>query len=121
MAQKSLVNTRLTPKPLKKFLRPDKPLAYALLQAMEEKFEEVIDGADFDGGRAIPIAGHELDYQKWLRTYAPHAASSEPWHASPHPSTPRMCPPSARPWTWARPTKTTGSRCLQATTSPNNG
>jgi len=77
MAQKSLVNTRATPKPLKKFIRPDKPLSLALLQAMEEKFDEVIDGGDFDSGKAVPITGHELDYSRWLKTYAPHAASAE--------------------------------------------
>jgi protocatechuate 4,5-dioxygenase alpha chain len=59
------------------------------------------------------------------RTASPRLGRQErkqlTWHASPHPSTPRTCPPSARPWTWARPRKPTGSRCSPATTSPSSG
>lgn len=76
MSAKSNVNTRITPKALKKFIRPDKPLSAALLEAMTERFDEMIDGGDFDTGQATPIAGNELPYDRWLKTYAPHAASS---------------------------------------------
>jgi hypothetical protein len=42
---------------------------------MQEKFDDVVDGGDFDS-RAYPIDGAELEYQKWLRKFAPHAASA---------------------------------------------
>jgi hypothetical protein len=75
MAQKSQVNTRITPKALKKFIRPNKPLTVALLQAMQERFDIQVDGSEF-GSVAHPIDGHEMDYQRWLKRYAPHAASA---------------------------------------------
>ena len=76
MKQRSTVNTRVTPRNLKKFIRPDKPLSVALLEAMEDEFDTIIKIGDFDKGRAYPIEGSELEYKSWLRTYAPHAASS---------------------------------------------
>jgi hypothetical protein len=42
---------------------------------MQEKFDENIDGSEF-GSVAHPIEGHELEYSKWLKRYAPHAASA---------------------------------------------
>lgn len=77
MAQKPTVNKRLTPKALKKFVRPDKPLSIALLEAMREKLDDAIDMGDFDDTKAHPINGHEMPYQQWLKVFAPHAASSE--------------------------------------------
>lgn len=67
---------KLTPKRFKQFARPDKPLANALLEAMDARLKDIIDTGDYNSGRAYSINGAELDYQKWLRTYAPHAASS---------------------------------------------
>jgi hypothetical protein len=75
--KKSLVNSRITPKALKKFTRPDKPLSVALLESMIENLDTIIDTSDFSGGGSYPISGHELDYERWLRTYAIHAASAE--------------------------------------------
>ena len=69
------MNTRITPKALKKFIRPNKPLTVALLQAMQERFDIQVDGSEF-GSVAHPIDGHEMDYQRWLKRYAPHAASA---------------------------------------------
>jgi len=46
---------------------------------------------------------------------------SWPWHASPHPSTPRTYRPSARRWTSASPATITGGPCSRATTSPSTG
>jgi hypothetical protein len=74
---KSSVNTRLTPRSLKKFVRPDKPLQIALLEAMKMELSEAVENGDFDSGKAVPLQGHELGYESWLRTYAPHAASSD--------------------------------------------
>lgn len=74
--RKSNVNTRVTPTALKKYIRPDKPLAVALLEAMDGEFDTILKMGDFDNGRAFPIEGAEMDYRTWLRTYAPHAASS---------------------------------------------
>jgi hypothetical protein len=67
---------KLTPKKFKQFARPDKPLANALLEAMDARLKDIIDTGDYNSGRAYSINGAELDYQKWLKTYAPHAASS---------------------------------------------
>ena len=67
---------KLTPKRFKQFARPDKPLANALLEAMDARLKDIIDTGDYNSGRAYSINGAELDYQKWLKTYAPHAASS---------------------------------------------
>ena len=71
------VNTRSTPKKLKKFVRPDKSLAVSLLEALEEELAETISAGDFDSGKATPLTGADLDYTTWLKTYAPHAASSK--------------------------------------------
>jgi hypothetical protein len=68
---------KLTPKRFKQFARPDKPLANALLEAMDARLKDIIDTGDYNSGRAYSINGAELDYQKWLKTYAPHAASSK--------------------------------------------
>lgn len=89
MAQKPTVNKRLTPKALKKFVRPDKPLSIALLEAMREKLDDAIDMGDFDDTKAHPINGHEMPYQQWLKVFAPHAASSE------------MGAHHTRAWEWA--------------------
>jgi len=67
---------KLTPKKFKQFARPDKPLANALLEAMDARLKDIIDTGDYNSGRAYSINGAELDYQRWLKTYAPHAASS---------------------------------------------
>lgn len=70
------ISSRTTPRSFRKFVRPDKPLNIALMEAMEEELDTIIRVGDFDQGRAYPIEGSELGYQAWLRTYAPHAASS---------------------------------------------
>lgn len=74
--KKSNVNTRLTPRPFRKYVRPDKPLSIALLEAMTNEFDTILRTGDFDSGKAFPIEGSELDFRSWLRMYAPHAASS---------------------------------------------
>ncbi len=74
--KRSSVRTSLTPRNFRKFVRPDKPLELALLEAMEEEFDTIVKNGDFDSGSAHPMDGHELPYDQWLRTYAPHAASS---------------------------------------------
>jgi hypothetical protein len=68
---------KLTPRRFKQYTRPDKPLSHALLEAMDARLKEVIETGDYNSGRAYQISGAELDYKTWLRTYAPHAASSE--------------------------------------------
>jgi hypothetical protein len=68
---------KLTPKKFKQFARPDKPLANALLEAMDARLKEIIDTGDYNSGRAYSINGADLDYKTWLKTYAPHAASSK--------------------------------------------
>lgn len=52
--KKSNVNTRITPKALKKFTRPDKPLSVALLESMIESIDTIIDTADLNGGWLLP-------------------------------------------------------------------
>lgn len=74
--KRSNVKTSLTPRNFRKFVRPDKPLELALLEAMEEEFDTIVRNGDFDSGTAHPMDGWNLDYKHWLRTYAPHAASS---------------------------------------------
>lgn len=73
---KNQVSSRLTPRSLKKFVRPTKPLAVALLEAMSAEIDTAIELGDFDSGLATALPGHELDYENWLKVYAPHAASS---------------------------------------------
>jgi len=68
---------KLTPKKFKQFARPDKPLANALLEAMDARLKDIIETGDYNSGRAYSINGSELDYKTWLKTYAPHAASSD--------------------------------------------
>ena len=80
---------KMTPKKFKQFARPDKPLTHALLEAMDARLKEVIDTGDYDSGKAFKINGSELDYLTWLKTFAPHAASSE------------LAPHHKRAWDWA--------------------
>ena len=68
---------RSTPKEFRRFTQSDKPLAVALLEALNAQIGEVIKTGDYDSGRAFPIDGASLDYKTWLRTFAPHAMSSE--------------------------------------------
>lgn len=74
--KKTSVNTRLVPKAFKKYVRPDKDLSLALLEAALDDLEQTIQIGDFDSGSAYPSDGAELDYRHWLKAYAPHAASS---------------------------------------------
>ena len=74
--RRNATSTRQTPRAFKKFVRPDKPLSLALLEALDNELDTIIKTGDFDTGRAYPIQGSDLDYKSWLRTYAPHAASS---------------------------------------------
>ena len=60
----------------KQYTRSDKPLALALLEALDGQIEDVIKTGDYDSGRAFAVDGASLDYKTWLRTYAPHAMSS---------------------------------------------
>jgi hypothetical protein len=80
---------KMTPKKFKQFARPDKPLTHALLEAMDARLKEVIETGDYDSGKAFKINGSELDYLTWLKTFAPHAASSE------------LAPHHKRAWEWA--------------------
>jgi len=68
---------RTTPKEFRHLTSSDKPLSVALLEALEEQIGQVIETGDYDSGRAFAIDGAQLDYKHWLRTYAPHATSSE--------------------------------------------
>lgn len=86
---KTTINTKSTPKKLKQFARPDKPLAVSLLELLESELTTTIETGDFDSGRAFALPGHELDYKTWLKTYAPHAASSE------------LATHHVRAWEWA--------------------
>jgi len=74
--KKPSVNTRLVPKAFKKYVRPDKDLTVALLEAALDDLDQTIQVGDFDSGSAFPIDGAEYDYKHWLRAFAPHAASS---------------------------------------------
>ena len=67
---------RNTPKEFRHFTRNDKPLAEALLEAMGDQIQLVLETGDYDSGRAAAIDGALMDYATWLRTYAPHAMSS---------------------------------------------
>ena len=73
---KNQVSSRATPRAFKKFVRPTKPLAVALLEALQEELDTAIELGDFDSGLATALPGHEMDYESWLKAYAPHAASS---------------------------------------------
>jgi hypothetical protein len=68
---------RNTPKEFRHLTSADKPLAVALLEALNEQINQVIETGDYDSGKAVAIDGASLDYRHWLRTFAPHAISSE--------------------------------------------
>lgn len=74
--KKTSVNTRLVPKAFKKYVRPDKDMTIALLEAALDDLDQTIQIGDFDSGNAYPSDGADLDYKQWLKTYARHAASS---------------------------------------------
>jgi len=74
---KLTVNTKATPRNLKPHIKSNQSLAISLLQALDAEIESSLVNGDFDLGAAFPIAGSDLDYKTWLKTYAPHAASSE--------------------------------------------
>jgi hypothetical protein len=74
---KNQVSTRATPRALKKFIRPTKPLAVALLEALQDELGNAIELGDFDSGLATALPGADMDYADWLRVYAPHSASSK--------------------------------------------
>ena len=73
---KNLASTRNTPRAFKKFVRPTKPLQVALLEALQAEIDVAMEMGDFDSGLATSLPGTELNYEDWLRTYAPHSASS---------------------------------------------
>jgi hypothetical protein len=73
--KKSSVNTTV-PKNFKKFVRPDKPLSVALLEAALDDLDQTIQFGDFDSNSAYPITGSEISYQNWLKSYVGNAASS---------------------------------------------
>jgi hypothetical protein len=87
--QKLSVNTKATPRNLKKFVRPGKDLGIALLEAFTSELNDYADNGAFDGGTAYPIQGHDMPYPDWLRVYAPQAASS------------KMGDHHIRAWEWA--------------------
>ena len=68
---------RNTPKEFRHLTRADKPLSVALLEALEDQIGMVIETGDYDSGKAFAIDGASLDYKHWLKTFAPHAISSE--------------------------------------------
>lgn len=74
---KLTVNTRSTPRNLKPHIKANQSLAISLLQALDAEIESSLINGDFDLGAATPISGADLDYKTWLKTYAPHATSSE--------------------------------------------
>jgi hypothetical protein len=74
--KKTSVNTKVVPKNFKKYVRPDKDLAVALLESALDELDATIQVGDFDSGHAFAIDGADLPYPNWLKTYAPHAASS---------------------------------------------
>jgi len=70
------VNKSSTPRQLKQYVKTNQSLSISLLQALSDEIENSLDTGDFDFGVATPLVGADLDYRTWLKTYAPHAASS---------------------------------------------
>jgi len=87
--QKLSINTKATPRNLKRFVRPGKDLGIALLEAFTSELNEYADNGAFDGGTAYPIQGHDMPFMDWLRVYAPQSAPS------------KMGDHHLRAWNWA--------------------
>ena len=69
--------SKAAPRAFRKYVKPTKPLAVALLEALGDELSQAIEVGDYDNGVASKLIGHELTYETWLSTYAPHAASSK--------------------------------------------
>ena len=96
-------------------------MAGSMTGMTEQEYRDMMlkGGRSAEGNRYI---GEDGDAQAHRQPKAPPARrATETWPRSPHPFSRPTCPPSARPWTWARPRRTTGSRCSLATTSPSSG
>jgi hypothetical protein len=94
------------------------------MTGMTEEYRAMMMG----GGRSAEgnrYVGEDGDAQAPINPRAAQATrtrkATKTWHASPHPFSPRMCLPSAPPWTWARPRKPTGRPCSRAMTSRASG
>jgi len=74
---KTNIGKSLTPRKLKPFMQSGKSLSVSLLQALEDELGTTLQLGDFDSGKAIPIAGAELDYKHWLKSYARHSANAD--------------------------------------------
>ena len=94
-------------------------MAGSMTGMTEEEYRDMMitGGRSVEGNRYV---GEDGDAQAHRQ---PQGAAGRKltWHASPPPSTPRTCRPSARRSTSARPPSPTGSRCSRATSSPSSG
>lgn len=72
----TLNNNKTVPRKFKQYVRPDKHLSLALLEALSGELTTVIETGDYDSGKAFALEGAELNYAQWLKNHAPHATSS---------------------------------------------
>ena len=72
----ALNSNKTVPRKFKQYVRPDKDLSLALLEALSGELTNVIETGDYDSGKAIALPGSELPYEQWLKIHAPHATSS---------------------------------------------
>ena len=96
-------------------------MAGSMTGMSEEEYRDMM----IKGGRSVEgnrVVGEDGDAQAHRQPQgAARRRRAEHGPASPPPSTPRTCRPSARPSTSARPASPTGSRCSRATSSPSSG
>ena len=95
-------------------------MAGSMTGMSEEEYRDMMiaGGRSPEGNRVV---GEDGDAQAHRQPQGAAGRKAEHGHASPPPSTPRTCRPSARRSTTARPASPTGSRCSRATSSPSSG